>query len=342
MSLGQRISNFIPEYSENLLPQVALFDDTIPVNLTSGTAVFSFIGDQNFAGGKALFITLQSYKTTDIAFNFGGALTTTVNKSGNYIFSFRLLKVGNTAISFPPFTIYAKVFIDGINTDDIECHMSSDFENDGSKWVSFSQNISLNNTQTIDFSFYIDADLSFPFDNLNFYLDGLKLEYDDRFLGTPSIYSKPLVGYIEKGATGWESKTDTTNIISLTAATDNVMTLSATSDSNGGLTLLDSNSKIIPIQLNDVLSIDFACTFITPAGTERSIDVYLRVGMSFYRGYNYKLTKGASNSDFFSINWNLPCGVAVMANDVEIVLNPTSTMDYKDRYINVARTHKAI
>lgn len=339
MAQGILINDFRPEYSENLLPIKSLFNEALMVNLTSGLASFAFSDDYNFTSGKSLYCFMESYKTTDIAFNFGSELLTTIKNTGNHIFSFRLLNANTTVEFFPSFVIYVKVWVNGINTNDFECHMVSDPDTYSKKWVTFSQSMTFNDTDEVNFSFYIDADLSYPFNNLGFYIDGLKLEYDDRFLGTPSIYSKPLVS---ENSTGFESKTDTTNVVSLTAATDNVMSLTATSISNGGLTLLDSNSKIIPIQLNDVLAIEFACTFETPTGTNQSIDILLRVGTSFYRGYNYKLTKGDGNDDHFSVNWNLPCGIDVMSNDVEIVLNPTSTMNYKDRYINVTRIHKAV
>ena len=144
------------------------------------------------------------------------------------------------------------------------------------------------------------------------------------------------------GFTGWESKSDTTNTVSLTALTDNVMQITTVSESNGGLTLLDANAKITPVALNDVIIIDFACTFVTPSGTDQTIDINLKVGTEVYRAYNYKLNKGSGNDDDFSITWSLPCGSSVMSNDVLIILNPTSTMNYKDRFISVTRVHKGI
>ena len=120
------------------------------------------------------------------------------------------------------------------------------------------------------------------------------------------------------------------------------MQITATSQSNGGLSLLDVNSKITPVNLNDVLVIDFACTLVTPAGGDKDIDIYLKVGTVVYRGYNYKLNKGAGNDDDFSTSWSLPCGADVMANDVLIILDPSSTMNYKDRFISVTRVHKGI
>ena len=329
MAIGILINDFRPEYSENILP---ILDGSL--NINSGTnASISYDSSVYFDTGKCIKNTFIVGGDVDrITYNISD-YTTTIKNTGSHILSYRFFKPSED----PSITFWVQMFVNGILTTNttIENVLETDVFTD--RWLCFAQSFDLTSGDVITFKFQAISDVI----GSVIYFDALKLEYDDRNLGTPSIYSKPLDSYMPLNATGFESKTDTTNVVSLTAATDNVMSLSATSVSNGGLTFLDSNSKIIPIQLNDVLAIEFACTFETPAGTEQSIDVLLRVGTSFYRGYNYKLTKGAGNDDYFSVNWNLPCGVNVMANDVEIVLNPTSTMNYKDRYINVTRIHKA-
>ena len=193
MAQGILTSDFRPEYSENLLPVKSLFNENIAVNLTSGIASFAFSDEYNFTSGKSLYCFMESYKTTDIAFNLGNELLTTIKNQGNHIFSFRMLNANTTFEFFPSFVIYVKVWVNGINTNDFECHMVSDVDTYSKKWATFAQSMSFNETDEVNFSFYIDADLSYPFNNLGFYIDGLKLEYDDRFLGTPSIYSKPIL-----------------------------------------------------------------------------------------------------------------------------------------------------
>lgn len=140
--------------------------------------------------------------------------------------------------------------------------------------------------------------------------------------------------------TGWMSRVDELNVIELTASIDNVVVITGTAEENGGIYLMDSNSKITPIAVGDVLQVDFACTFETPSGTDQSIDIRLKVDGVYYRGFHYQLTKGDRNDDFFSVSWAVPCGAYIVANGAEIVLNPTSAMNVKNRYISVVRTHK--
>lgn len=329
MATGILVNNFKPEYSENILPST---NGTLTIN--SGTNLsLSYNTDYFFESTKSIKNTFVVSGDTGRATYEMSGYTTTIKNTGSHILSYRFLKPSID----PEITFWVQMFVNGILTANTTIENTLDTNVYVGSWVCFSQSFSLTKNDVITFKFQAVSDVI----GSVLYFGGLKLEYDDRSLGTPSIYSKPLEYFMSLNATGFESKTDTTNTVSLIGSTDNIMNLSATSVSNGGLTFLDNNSKIIPIQLNDVLGIEFACTFITPAGTEQSVDVYLRVGSSFYRGYNYKLTKGSGNNDYFSVNWNLPCGINVMTNDVEIILNPTSTMDYKDRYINVTRLHKA-
>lgn len=185
-----RISEFKPEYSENIFENTANFENEPSVNVTSGTMSHSYESDITFDGGKSIYLTPTSYNSTNIAFNFGTALQTNIVNQGNYFLSFRILNANTTNIAFVPFVMYVKVWEDGINTQTFQFTSSSDELNDSKKWITWGQGLELTGT-LIDFTFEIDADVTYPFSNITFYLDALKLELDDRFLGVPSIYSKP-------------------------------------------------------------------------------------------------------------------------------------------------------
>jgi len=341
MAQGILINDFRPEYSENLFPVKALFDEALTVNLTEGLASFDFLDEESFAGGKSLFCFLQSYKTTNIAFNFGSDIITTIKNTGNHIFSFRMLNANTTVEFFPAFVIYAKVWVNGINTDDIEFHMVSDPTTYSKKWVSFCQSINLTKDDEVNFSFYVDADLSYPFNNIGFYIDGLKLEYDDRFLGTPSIYSRPLE-QITENATGYQSRTDTINTQVLTGLTDNLVSFTGVLEENGGLTLMDSNCKITPIQQGDVLVLDFAFDCVAPIGSDNFLVISLKVDGVVYRNINMPIVKGAGLVDNFSVSWSLPIGASFLANGGEVYINPNTAITISNRYMVVSRTHKAV
>jgi hypothetical protein len=142
--------------------------------------------------------------------------------------------------------------------------------------------------------------------------------------------------------TGWESKLDIVNTITLLASTNNLMNISGgITDGNNDLTLMDAVGNITPITLNDILVIDFSCTFITPSGTNNYVYVFLQVGGGgTYRATTHQLIKGAGNDDFFSVSWSLPVGADFLANGATIFLDPNVNVNYKDRYLIVSRTHK--
>lgn len=141
--------------------------------------------------------------------------------------------------------------------------------------------------------------------------------------------------------TGWQSRSDTSSTPTLTAFTNNYMIITGTPEENGGLTLMDSNSRITPLTINDVVTIDFACTFVTPSGSNNYVNIHLFVpGGGNFRSATHALLKGSGNDDSFSISWTVPVGSAFLASGADIVLDPNVDIVYKDRYIAVTRIHK--
>tara|TARA_R100000541_G_scaffold45643_1_gene52620 strand:+ start:3833 stop:4912 length:1080 start_codon:yes stop_codon:yes gene_type:complete len=355
--IGQKITEFREEYSENLLPANSLFNNAIPVNLTSGSASFDFTNDYNFAGGKSLYCFMQSYKTTDIAFNFGSELTTTINNTGNYIFSFRLLNANTTTIGFPAFVIYAKIWVNGINVDDLEFHMVSDETTYSKKWVTFAQSYNFTQTDEVDFSFYIDADLSYPFNNLGFYIDGLKLEYDDRFLGTPSIYSKPLDNFATENycnnLTGWGRYLDDTYTVGSPLSilsgvrgtfTNNAVSKLETQLPSDATTFFDETTqKIIATNNGDSynLSIRFKAKMSVNNGY---FDIDLDIGgtQGIISQESVVFTRSANTEQRFDIDLTVFSGSTFVANGGTLSITPQNgNMEIYDISFVIVRTHKA-
>lgn len=140
--------------------------------------------------------------------------------------------------------------------------------------------------------------------------------------------------------TGFQSRVDNTNTQVLTASTDNLISFSGTLEENGGLTLMDSNAKITPIALNDIISVDFAFTGVVPVGSNLFLSVYLKVNGNIFRATTLPIIKGVGLDDYFSISWILPVGDDFLANGATIHVNPLVAMTIKDRYVNVTRLAK--
>ena len=139
------------------------------------------------------------------------------------------------------------------------------------------------------------------------------------------------------GVTGWESKFEPTSQ-SLTAS-NNLITITGTSETNGGLTLLNSSGKVVPINLNDVLSIDFGCTVVTPSGTNNYIHLKFIVNSVVYRAITIPLLKGRDNDDAVSLSASMPVGSDFNTNGMEVYIEPNIALSIKDKYISVNRTH---
>lgn len=140
--------------------------------------------------------------------------------------------------------------------------------------------------------------------------------------------------------TGFQSRVDNTNTQTLTSLTDNLISFSGTLEENGGLTLIDSNAKITPMSLNDIISVDFAFTGVVPSGTNLFLSIYLKVNGNIFRATTLPIIKGVGLDDHFSVSWILPVGADFLANGAEIYVNPEAGLDIKNRYISVTRIGK--
>ena len=317
------------EYSENLLP--IMEDRTLTITSGMANGAVNYNTNFHFDEGSSIKMDITSSGLNKfINFNLSD-YSVTASKTANYIFSYRLKKVNPTdSIDFA-----VEIFVNGIlstdTTYDNNLAVNGNWTN--LHWNTFAQSISLNAGDVLTFRFIMNTDLLIT----SLYLDGLKLELDDRFLGVPSIYSKPLVTESE---TGFQSRTDETNNQSLLSLTDNLISFSGTLEENGGLNLLNSSAKITPIALNDIISVDFAFTGVVPVGSNLFLSVYLKVNGNIFRATTLPIIKGVGLDDYFSVSWILPVGADFLANGATINVNPLVAMTIKDRYVNVTRLAK--
>ena len=323
------------EYSENILPITALISDASDISFTGdGSIVVS--DDYQFSDNKSfkLEMPLSGLDIKESFFNLGSDLSFTAKYSGNYIFSLRFLNKTSPSI-FCLLTIRVKVFINSLLTHTFEITKDRNLY-ELNKFYTLCQSFELDATDEVNFTFEVRSESVAPPPTLKLYLSGFKLELDDRFLGVPSVYSKPKSEQI----TGYQSRVDTTNTQNLTALTENLISFSGTLEENGGLTLIDSNAKVTPIALNDIISVDFAFTGVVPVGSNLFLSVYLKVNGNIFRATTLPIIKGVGLDDYFSVSWILPVGADFLANGATIHVNPLVAMTIKDRYVNVTRLSK--
>lgn len=185
------VNDFKPEYSENILPITALVTDDTTVNFfDDGEVLIS--DDYQFSDNKSLKLEMTLSATTlrQNNFNLGSSLSKIVKYNGRYIFSFRFLDKTATS-NFVETTIGFNVYINSVLTHTFQNVIDiNTYEDD--KFYTIAQSFDLNANDEVDFSFFVIGEQVSPSPIVNLYFSGFKLELDDRFLGIPSIYSKPI------------------------------------------------------------------------------------------------------------------------------------------------------
>jgi len=193
MAQFEQMLDFTNKFSDNLFTQKSTFPQNTDFNVTAGTGTCSFFNDAYY--GYFASVLCTSYKTTDFTFNFGDALTTPISKDGTYLFQLSIFDTDPTNEFFVPFVFGVNVFKNGVFDQTITGQMVGDASENSKKTITFSQNIECNSVTELDFTFTIDADVTYPFNNMNFNIGNFKIEHDNKFLGTPTPYSLPFDYY---------------------------------------------------------------------------------------------------------------------------------------------------
>ena len=309
------------------------FIDATDRTITSGTATI-----QNskfyFLNSQSVQVVKQNHQTTDLVFNFNEQLKyTKTNTSGDYfVFGFSIGGL-STGVTFR-----VNYLLNGSIEDTWEFTTDSPTQSNVQFQTFFKDFFNQANGGSVDFTIEVLAN-PLQADILNFYLDGFYLleKKTDNFI----------TNFVKGGnPTMWVDRTDLTNTPTLNANTDNIQQLQINTEGNGYgidyLNLLDADGKVTPINLNDVISVDFAFTIVTPSGNDRFVDIKAIVDGNVYRAETHKLLKGTGNDDFVSVSWVLPVKQAMKLNGLQIALNPNSACTVKNRYINVVRIHEAL
>lgn len=321
----------ISDFNRNLYKKN--FIDANDKTITSGTATI-----QNskfyFLNNQSVQVIKHNHQTTDLVFNFNQQLKyTKTNTSGDYfVFGF---SIGGLSVGV---TFRVNYLLNNNIEDTWEFTTDSPTQSNVQFQSFFKDFFNQANNGSIDFTIEVLAN---PLQNniLTFYLDGFYLleKKTDNFINN----------FVKGGnPTMWIDRTDLTNTPTLNANTDNIQQLQINTEGNSyaneHLNLLDANGKVTPINLNDVISVDFACTIVTPSGPDRYIDIKAIVDGNVYRSETHKLLKGSGNDDFVSVSWILPVKQSMKLNGLLIGLNPNSSCTVKNRYINVVRVHEAL
>jgi hypothetical protein len=323
------------EYSENLLSDNSVITDQSNIIKVSGSALSTAQkNNENFFEKSQSIKVFNNSSAIPLVFFAQNSFDFITNNDGNYILSLRVLHKQVTAFDHK---LKVNIFANGFYSHTLELSIADTQRNE---WLTFAQSFNISNNVSIGMTFEFLIDPTDPSEQCELWLGGVKMEYDDRNLGIPSVYSLPRSWYDSK--TGWESKSDTTNTIALTGGVNNLFSLTATSQSNGGLIFLDNVSKIHPLRDGDAIVTDLAFTAITPSGTGNYIEVLFIVNSVVYGAQTIHLLKGSGNDDYIRVSFGFPVTNDFWINGGEFFIKPNVNLNIKDRYISVTRVHKGI
>lgn len=174
-----------PKYSENLLPKFCQFDENTAWNIVLGSsnAVVENTIAKQYKGKRSLLITATG--TGGITFDNPTGTSFTAKETGVYIISIRAfipISYDNASINFRMYCYNNAVSIPAF---DFNVYNTADgFEYD--KWNTFSQTFDL----TVGDVFEVQFKHSSNTIGTKIYLDGFKVEINNRNLGVPSRYTK--------------------------------------------------------------------------------------------------------------------------------------------------------
>jgi len=176
-----------PKYSENLLPTFAEFNDNITWNVVEGgsNAVAENNSAKVYAGERALLFTFTG--TGGITIDKTDELSFVAPQTGNYIVSIRAYVQSTYSSADINFRMYS--FINAVNTNDIDFNVdtiANGFQYN--KWNTFYQVFPMEAGDVFDCQLKAQSTEI----GAKIYLDGFKIELDDRGLGIPSRYTPTL------------------------------------------------------------------------------------------------------------------------------------------------------
>lgn len=186
-------SNISQVVNNNLLPNFMTFNKNVDYtgwNIVSGSGIGANDIQNKYIGDRSLYL-FTTDDDNDFEANSGGIQTrVTASKTGFYFISFQIL---NPALGVTSGDLYTlKIAKNGVGNWTSIYVDASQMNGITEKWVGFQQQIYLTAGDYIDFSHLLPANNNYPISgNHVVYVDGFKLELDDRSQGFCSVYSEP-------------------------------------------------------------------------------------------------------------------------------------------------------
>lgn len=191
---GVQITQETARYSDNLLNSFCNFNSVHSWNKVSGGSNLGSVLNSSTEKYAGLFaIKVPFVGTSDAVFNAGGSqMQKLIFKGGLHLLSYRLFKDNTDAEIVVKIQMYVNGGLSVNTTFEQTLNTANGFVN--GQWNTFFQEVSLNDSDVVDFAFSVQSNTT----GVNLYIDGLKLEKNDRNLNVPSVYSEVPIEVIEE------------------------------------------------------------------------------------------------------------------------------------------------
>jgi len=181
-----------PKTNRNLLTEFCNFDRVHAWNITDGSAtVNTTISKNTYAGKGSINVTFLN--NAEVRFTSGGSeMEKVVRETGMYFLSFAVKKSDDDSDIVFTVQMYVNGSLLPQNTIYQDLFDSSGYVN--GQWNIYYQNVYLEDGDVVDFAFVCQSDTT----GAKLYIDRMKLEYNDRGLLKPSLYSPAELEEIEE------------------------------------------------------------------------------------------------------------------------------------------------
>ena len=336
-----------PKYSENLFNKFVEFNEAYTGwNIISGVGTADNSDIEKYKGNYSLRVITNEADTV-LVFNSGNdGFVFEAPKTGTYIFSVKVFIPSD----YDTNEVYGvfDTYVNGSGIGDYQFEFSnqaSSFEH--GKWNNFFQTIPLTAGDEYDLSFKFYANAI----GCRAYLDGFKIELDDRNLVLPSRYTLPLE---TETATGWQQITDSTYtsgspLSILEGVTGKIQTGTVTEINTQlpkGVTTFWNNTtdKIVAVNNGDSfsLSLRFKAKMDVLSGY---FDVVINSGGSFgvFAQTTQLFTRASNTEQRFTVELDYFTGTTFITNGGIIEVTPINgDIEIYDIVLLITRTHKGI
>lgn len=336
------------KYSENLFGTFTAFEQPYTGwNILSGVGAVINSSDQKYKGNNSLRLTTNEVDTILVFNSANTGFSFTAPKTGTYIFSVKVF-IEDTYSAREVFGIF-DTFINGSGVGDFQFEWSnqaSGFVH--GQWNNFFQYVQLTAGDVYDLSFKFWSDFS----TARAYIDGFKMELDNRSLGIPSRYTFPLE--VEEVTTGWQQITDSTYTVgsplSIAEGVTGKITTGTVTEINTqlptGVTTFWNNTTDKLVGINDGDAFTLSLRFKAKMNVSNGIaDVGINIGgaLNIISLETLLFSKGSGVEQRFDIDLSYFTGTTFIANGGNIEVTPINgNIQIYDIVLVIIRTHKGV